>query len=205
MLIKPLWKKIADTVDLMTSETHADGLVVRIEARKNDNDVWEIFKTYLDDTTFSFTEEYHTKTRKEAQYIVRALQHEKLLTKQEIASRRLERATRLHIRVKRQFKDYNVERWNFSIDGGEYENMLYLREAEIMDVSILMPEKHRSLEKPILAELHAILGMDHADLDIREEIYYYTTRSEKAIQSKRGPGLFLGKVEMGFDFSDDKE
>ncbi len=203
-LFMPSWKRIADTDDLITSEIPFEDLIVRIEARKNEVGQWDIFKTYLNQAGLSFTEEYSAKTREEVQYLMAALQREKLLRRKEIALRRLQRAKRLQIRVKRHFKDYNVEKWNFAVDDNEYENVLYLREAESVEVSVIMPEKHRALEKPILSELHAILGLDSTDLDLKEEIYYYTTRSEDTIQSKRCSGVFLGKVEMGFDMSDNE-
>jgi hypothetical protein len=202
MLMKLDWKIIVDSADLITSERSSSEFIVRIEARKNEDDQWDVFKTYLSDSTLNYTEEYHAKTREEAKYIIGTLQKEKLLSKKELDLHRLQCAKNFSVRMKRQFKDYNVEKWHFAIGKDDYENFLYLRESDTIEVSVVMPEKFRHLEKPILSEVHAILGLDVGDFDVKQEVYYYTTRSSEDIKSKKMAGVFLGKMEMGFDLGE---
>jgi len=203
MLIKQSWKLIADTIDLITYETSLNGLAVRIEARKREDNSWIIFKTYLDQKYVGFTEEYNAKTRNEAKHIIAVLQKEKILTKDEIDNRRLYHAKKAKIHVKRIFKDYNVEKWVFSVNGSDYENTLFIRDGDIIEATIIMPEINRSLEINIINELHAILGLKISDFDLKQEIYYYTTRSDDYIKSKK-EGILFGKLEMGFDMMNDE-
>ncbi len=205
MWLKQQWRLVVDTNDLISFETISSDLIVRIEARKKEDHTWSIFKTYGDHTFTAYTEEYHAKTRDEVQRIIAFLQKEKLLTKKEIHERSLQRAKKVRLSLKRQFKDYNVEKWQFAVNADPYDNLIYIRDADVIEVNVLMAEKYRLLEKQILAELQTILGLDVAEFDIKQEIYYYTTRSEKYFPTKKHAGLFLGKMEMGFDFSDEEK
>lgn len=205
MWLKQQWRLVVDTIDLISFETISSDLTVRIEARKKEDHTWSIFKTYSDHTFTAYTEEYHAKTRDEAQRIITFLQKEKLLTRKEIHERSLQRAKKVRLSLKRQFKDYNVEKWQFAVNADSYENLIYIRDADVIEVNVLMAEKYRLLEKQILAELQTILGLDVAEFDIKQEVYYYTTHSEKYFPAKNPAGLFLGKMEMGFDFSDEEK
>lgn len=203
MWLKQQWKPVVDSVDLISFETLSQDLTVRIEARKKEDHTWTIFKTYLDQALLAYTEEYYAKTRDEAQRIITFLQKEKLLTKREVQDRSLQRARKVSLSLKRQFKDYNVEKWHFAVNNSSYENILYIRDADVIEVNILMAERYRSIEKQILTELQVILGLDTMEFDMKQEVYYYTTHSEGYIPSKKPAGFFLGKMEMGFDFSEE--
>ncbi len=204
MWLKQQWKPVVDSVDLISFETISQDFTIRIEARKKEDHTWTIFKTYLDHALIAYTEEYYAKTRDEAQRIITFLQKEKLLTKRELHDRSLQRAKKVSISLKRQFKDYNVEKWHFAVNNGSYENILYMRDADVIEINILIAERYRPLEKQILTEVQTILGLDVVDFDIKQEVYYYTTHSEGYIPSKKPAGIFLGKMEMDFDFSDEK-
>ncbi len=201
--LKESWKLIVDNTDLISYELTSKDLRIRIEARKDDEDVWNIFKTYHTDASFTYTEEYRCLTKDEAMNIILSLQKEKILSKKELHELKLLQAKRVLINIKRQFKDYNVEKWVFAINDQNYENIAYIRDAEVSEVSIIMHEKHKSIETSILQELRQILGSDSVDLDIRQELYYYTTKSENFMKNNKY-GVLFGKVEMGFDMMDEE-
>jgi hypothetical protein len=200
---KEPWKLIMDTADLVSYELASKELRVRIEARKDDEENWIIFKTYHDDTAFTYSQEYRSPTKDEALSIILSLQKERLLSKKELHALKLSHAKRATLNLKRQFKDYNVEKWVFAVNDQNYENVVYLRDAEISEVSIIMHEKHKIMESNILQELRGILGLDAADLDIRQDLYYYTTKSESYVKSKKY-GVLFGKMEMDFDMTNDE-
>lgn len=200
------WKLLVDNPELISYELSQKETRVRIEARRNEENTWTIFRTYVDDSSsaLTYTEEFHTQTRDEAEKIISSLQKNKLLTKKEISQQKELQAKRLPVKVKRHFKDYNVEKWFFAVAENKYENVVYIRDAEIIEVNIIMHEKYRPLETNILHELKTILGMDATEIDTKQELYYYTTKAEKYNKSKRF-GLFLGNFEMGFDMANDEK
>ncbi len=202
--LKQAWKQVVNSPDLISYELTTKELRVRLEARNDEeNESWVVFKTYFDDATLNYTQEYRTKTLDEAQRLLSHLQKEKLPSKAELYEQKVEQAKKVEIHLKRHFKDYNVEKWNFAVNDNSYENAVYVRDADVSDVSIILHERHKPLEANILHELRVILGMDGSELDIKQELYYYTTKSE-SVQKTKKMGLFLGGFEMGLDSQDEK-
>lgn len=202
--IKQTWKQVVNSPDLITYELTTKELRVRLEARHDEeNESWVLFKTYFDDASLNYTQEYRTKTLDEAQRLLSHLQKEKLPSKKELYDQKVEQAKKVQIHLKRHFKDYNVEKWNFSVNDEVYENAVYVRDADVSDVSIILHERHKPFEANILHELRIILGLDASELDIKQELYYYTTKSDSYQKTKK-MGLFLGGFEMGFDPQDEK-
>lgn len=201
---KKSWKLILDNPELISYELASKDLCVRIEARQTDENVWTIFKTYHDDSSFTYTQEYRTQSRDEAQKIITSLQNEKVLSKKELHELKLVQAKKVAVKVKRQFKDYNVEKWNFAVNDEAYENVVYVRDADVSDVSIIMHEKNKQFEANILYELKSVLGFETSDLDIKQELYYYSTKSDDYKKNNKFSFVF-GNVEMGFDTPNDEK
>ena len=201
---KKQWKLILDNPELISYELTSKELRVRIEARQTDENIWTIFKTYHDNASFTYTQEYRTQSRDEAQKIITSLQNEKILSKTELHDLKLVQAKKVAVKVKRQFKDYNVEKWNFSVNDDAYENVVYVRDADVSDVSIIMHEKNKQFEANILYELKTVLGFETSDLDIKQELYYYSTKSDDYKKNNKFSFVF-GNVEMGFDTPNDEK
>ena len=202
--LKQDWKMIANTTDLMSYELSTKEMQIRIEARKTDDETWAIFKSFFDDASLNYTQEYRTATLEEAQKLVAYLQKEILPSKKDLYAQKIQQAKKAMVKIKRHFKDYNVEKWSFAVNDDAYENVVYVRDAEVNDMSIIMHEKHKQIEANVLHELKSILGLDTSELDIRQELYYYTTKSDDFQKNKKF-GLFLGNVEMGFDMTNDEK
>ncbi len=201
---KKSWKLILDNPELISYELISKDLRVRIEARQTDENMWTIFKTYHDDASFTYTQEYRAPSRDEAQKIIASLQNEKVLSKIELHDLKLVQAKKVALKVKRQFKDYNVEKWNFAVNDDAYENVVYVRDADVSDVSIIMHEKNKPFEANILYELKSMLGFETSDLDIKQELYYYSTKSDDYKKNNKFSFVF-GNVEMGFDTPNDEK
>lgn len=200
---KKPWKLVLDNPELISYELASKDLRVRIEARQTEDNLWTIFKTYHDDAAFTYTQEYRTHSREEAQKIIDSLQNEKLMSKKELLELKLVQAKKVAIKVKRQFKDYNVEKWSFAVNDDAYENVVYVRDADVSDVSIIMHEKNKPFEANVLYELKHVLGFETSDLDIKQELYYYSTKSDDYKKNNKFNFVF-GNVEMGFDVPDEK-
>ena len=201
---KKSWKLILDNPELISYEIASKEFRVRIEARQTDENMWTIFKTYHDDASFTYTQEYRAPSRDEAQKIIASLQNEKVLSKTELHDLKLVQAKKVAVKVKRQFKDYNVEKWNFAVNDEAYENVVYVRDADVSDVSIIMHEKNKQFEANILYELKTVLGFETSDLDIKQELYYYSTKSDDYKKNNKFSFVF-GNVEMGFDTPNDEK
>ncbi len=201
---KKPWKLVLDNPELISYELASKDLSVRIEARQTEENIWTIFKTYHDDASFTYTQEYRTQSRDEAQKVIASLQNEKLFSKKELHELKLVQAKKVAVKVKRQFKDYNVEKWNFAVNDDAYENVVYIRDADVSDVSIIMHEKNKPFEANIMYELKNVLGFDTSDLDIKQELYYYSTKSDDYKKNNKFSFVF-GNVEMGFDVPNDEK
>lgn len=192
------WQKLVDSNDLVSYERKTKDMKIRIEARLAHDGQWQIFVTYNNGKEVNYTEEYRCKNKEELQKLIAKLQDMKLKTKKEIERLSVSQSKKLGIEVTREFRDYNVEKWRFTIEKSPTYNFLLIRDSEFIDIDIIIHEKYKFYEQYILNELYKILGLNDGDLPIRRNIFYYADRST-ALNNTSQNQLFIGNIE--FDFS----
>jgi len=195
------WKTISSSSDLISFEKKAgNGYRIRIEARL-DKGLWNIFKTYCRGNEVSFMEEYTTETRQEAQNVVRSLQKEQDLPPAEIMRIRKARK-KFSLKMQREYKEYEVEKWLFSVNSESMVNFATVRFYESIGVDVVLHESYRFLESRILDEIVHMLGLKEFGLDIEKRVYFFSRRTILRSRPKR-KGMLISKMEM--EFSDFRE
>ncbi len=192
------WQKLVDTNDLVSYERKAKDMKIRIEARLVHDDQWQIFVTYNNGKEVNYTEEYRCKNKEELHKLIAKLQDMKVKTKKEIEHLSVSQNKQLGIDLTREFRDYNVEKWRFTIEKSPTYNFLLIRDSEFIDIDIIMHEKYKFHEANIIHELYKILGLSDSGLPIRRNIFYYADRSTTLNNAGQNQ-LFIGNIE--FDFS----
>lgn len=172
------------------------GMYIRIEARYNGEGFWDIIKTYYDSKSINFTEEYKAKTKEEALHLIQLLKDKAQLTKEEIKERKLRLCKEVEIKLKRCYKDYNIEKWKFSVNKGVVDNFVFVKEGDVFEVDIILEESYKPIDYKIIAELYNILGLHNLEFDIQQNIFFYTKRIEDYKRSKQY--LMMGRVEVDF-------
>ena len=200
-----MWKKIIEQQDLIVFEKHNKenkGLFVRIEARKGeDGSKWGIFKSYHDHDKFNFVEEYFANSREEVLTILESLKVEKELTKEQILEVKKTQNKKVAIEVKRVYKEIDVEKWNLSINKGEFNNFFIIFYGPNVDIDIILDERYMMYEDSILAEISNILSLDKISDEINQNVYYYNKLNKKSVKGKEK--IMVGKIEMGLDLGED--
>ncbi len=192
-----MWKKIAETNDLISVEKDTPyNYKVRIEARLNKG-YWQIFKTYFTDKEVAFSEEYTTETKPDALNIIIALKKEKDLTIPELKIVKKLLDSPLKIKVERAFKEYEVEKWQFSVNDDSFMNFATVRYCEYVAIDIVMHEKYRFIERKILEELINVLGLKEFGLEIFKNVYFFNKRTFYKSKPKR-KGVVISKIEVDF-------
>lgn len=197
-----MWNKLIETDDFISFEKRTKIMNVRIEARLTPFREWDIFVTHYNGKDISYTEEYKSKTKEELFDLLSQLQKMKIKSKKEIERLRLLGSRKLKVNVVREFRDYTVEKWRFNIENDNLYNFVIVRDAEYIDLDVVMHEKYRSFEKDILFEVYKFLGLEEGELPIRRNIFYYSKRNRTISEDKKNH-VFLGKIE--FDFGDNKD
>jgi hypothetical protein len=193
-----MWRKLTETDDLISLEKQSSfNYRIRIEARYSKS-VWQIFKTYFNDREVSFVEEYSTETKPEAMSVIRALQKERDLSPGEIKQIKKILGKRLTLKIERAFKEYEVEKWNFSINEDKMVNFATVRYSEKIQIDIIMHEKYRYLERKILEEIVNVLGLREFGMEIDKFVYFFNKRTFYRSRPKRR-GVVISKIEMDFD------
>ncbi len=191
-----MWAKKAETDDLISYEKKHQGRAIRIEARLV-NGKWEIYKTYHRDEQCDYVEEYKTDHKQKALDLIETLKKEKDLTLQEINKIKKFEGKKINLKLKRAYKEYDVEKWYFSINNEGFINFVVARYAEEIHVDIVLHEKYRYYESKILDELDEMLKL--ADFGhIHEHVYFFKKHTAYNKKSKRG--YLMGKIEMDIGF-----
>jgi len=171
-----MWKKILEAKELLSYEKATSELNVRIEARKEVNR-WLIYLKYYN-KNLNFTEEYTCKSEDEAREIIKCLQDSKLKTIKELSQLKLLQGKNLNVNLKRDFRDYNLEKWNFTINNDNHNNHLIFRETDFNEVEIIMNEKYRAVEERLINKISTMLGLGSSTLRTKITIYYFNNESK---------------------------
>ncbi len=195
-----MWKKLVDSKEVVSYELENESLKIRIEARLNQDATWNIFLIYHDGTNSSYTEEYRCRNQREALDLMRVLKTKRLKSKKELDQLRQTQSKALHIELKREYRDYNVEKWIFSIENGIFNNFVYIRESDFVDLDIVINAQYRQYEEKILAYLINNLGLDDFGTIIRHNLFYYQDNKRK-VDNQAEMDVFINS--MDFEFADD--
>jgi hypothetical protein len=195
-----MWKCLIDTKELITYEKLKGNLKVRIEARYSDN-LWEIYKTYHSlSSSLSFVEEYEAQDRKNALTIISKIKQEVL---DEGKIKKIQSLKEnIQLKLKRQFKEQNVEKWSFSLGDSDYINFIYIRYANPIEIDIMADEKYKYLENEIIDEINKVLGFDEITHDMIHNVLFFSKKSSyfTCDDSKKD---IIGEIKLGIDFSED--
>ncbi len=197
-----LWRKLSETDDLISLEKDTSfNYKVRIEARNNKS-VWQIFKTYFNNREVAFVEEYTTETKPEAMSVIRGLQRERDLSPSEIKQIKQMMGKKLTLKIERAFKEYEVEKWHFSINEEKMINFANVRYCEHIEIDIVMHEKYRHIERRILEEIINVLGLKEFGMEIIKHVYFFNKRTFYKSTPKRR-GVIISKIDV--DYTDSQE
>lgn len=169
---------------------------VRIEARYHDDGFWEIIKTYYDGKTINFSEEYKAKTKEEAHNLIQLLKSKALLTKEELKEQKIRQSKEVEIKLNRCYKDYNIEKWKFSVNKGHFLNYVFVKEGDVFEVDIILDENYKPVDYKVIAELYKILGLHTAEFDIQQNVFFYSHKKDEYKRSKNY--LMISGLDMGF-------
>ena len=189
-----MWKKIIESRDVIGYERESNELKTRIEARLNNDNSWTIFLTYYDGKGVSYTEEYTSTTQKDALDLITVLKNKRLKSRKELQQLKQSSEKKLKVEVKREFRDYNVEKWIFSLEEGIFNNFIYIREADFIDLDIIINSKYKQYEEKIIAYLVKYLGLEDYGAVIRENIFYYTENKQK-LDNNSNADVFINAMD----------
>ena len=193
-----MWKKTIDTPEIISYELVDKGLRSIIEARYNaDDKCWDIFHTFFSKDNKNYTEAFTTTTKDEAEKLLAALQDKKLLSDKEVADLSIEHHRKINLEVKRLYKDYNVEKWAFFVNGESFENVIYIRDHEMLIVDIILYDSYKTKEAALLQALYKILGLYELDTDVKQTVFYYNRRKEDIIKNQNS--FLFSKLNLGLD------
>ncbi|MFP4189812.1 MAG: hypothetical protein ACLFSL_02115 [Candidatus Woesearchaeota archaeon] len=195
-----MWKCVVDSSDLKTYELSKDNLQVCIEARQNDS-FWEIYKTYRS-TDLTFTEEYEASSHEEANDIIGKMKNEII---DERTLKRIDQVRKnLEIKVKRTYKEENVEKWKFAINSDKYENAVIIRYSDKdIEMDIIANERFKFIETELLDEVFRILGMSDFGTDVIQNIYFFSKKS--SFFNDADEKAMLNRIEVGFRFESEND
>lgn len=168
------WKKLADTDEVLVFEkfNYDNKMTVRVEARFLE-DGWQIIKRYdLGDE--DYYEEYFAETFEERNKILVDILEEPDLTPKHIRELRKEQRKKIVMNLERIYKENNVEKWLFSVNGNIMQNFAIVKFNGEIILDIIVNAQYKHLEKKIVKELLISLGLDNERLNYN--IYFYTKK-----------------------------
>ena len=172
-----MWKTVLETEDVLIYEKTLAKLLVRIEARKENEGPWILYKKYsTHNNTINYTEDFTCKSMEEAKELVTCLQNSKIKTVQEITELKLTQNKDIKIEIKRNFRDYNCEGWMFNVNDGEFCNKVFVREKDYIEADVILNDLYRPLEGKIVHKLVDVLGISDELTKTKIVVHYCNSK-----------------------------
>jgi len=182
------WEQTLSTDELVCYEQKAKSVSARIESRKVDEG-WAIYKTYYNAEGINHTDEYIAPTFDKMSQIIKVLQKEKRPTLVQLQKIMLEKSKNIQLKIERAFKEYNVEKWRFSVNSDAKTNFVLARCHDEIELDVVMHEKYKTQEEPITRKISQMLGFDDMEDVLSITIYYFSKQTEQKFESKNEPEL----------------
>ncbi|MFT4310953.1 MAG: hypothetical protein ACMXYC_04965 [Candidatus Woesearchaeota archaeon] len=188
------WKTTTQTADLLMYEKQTKSFNTRLEARL-DHETWLVFRTFYNQKGLNLTEHFEAQTREHAQQLIDGLMQEKQPTLSSLMQKMINRAKRAEVKIKRSYKEYNVEKWFFHINTDAPHNMVVLRFHDEIEIDFVIYEAYKQHEKKIVDAILQVLGIDDSDEDLRITCYYFNKTTTQKMQTPENK-LMIGKLEF---------
>ena len=194
-----MWKQIVNTEDAMCYEVNNKDLLIRLEARFEDN-TWVIYKGISSTELPNYTEEYTAASRDEAEKMINLLKKDIVPTHKELISMIKRNKLKSSIDIKRAYKEDAVEKWYFTVNKDSVMNFIIVREYDGYELDIVLHQKFKRQEDDVVRAIIDSLNLDN-ESGISRNIYYFTD-TKMNNDSKSAVGQFFDKLEVEFDYQE---
>lgn len=189
-----MWVKVAEDKEVISYKKKMRDRTVIIEARF-EGDFWHVYKTQQMKGSSKIVHEYKAEDREEVMHLISRLKKEKRTTADSKPISSSTRSVKIHIH--RSYKEYDVEKWLFSINNDIRLNAAIIRYADEIVIDLLIHESFRDIERLILKRLFKMLNLDEFSSSIQQNIYFFS--DEKHSQRQGPKGIIVNDVEIGFE------
>ncbi|MFW6014254.1 MAG: hypothetical protein ACOCQG_03705 [Candidatus Nanoarchaeia archaeon] len=190
-----MWKKLINTWDVVVYEKKYKDFNVKIEARLSEENKWEVFKKYTGKDGLDHIEHFVANSADELHFILKKLMKKSLSIK-EIENIKLSRAKQPKVNLKREFKEYGMEKWKFNINGEKINNLIFIKFDEVIELDVILHESYKSLKEKIAEEITNTFNLEEQGTDVELKVYFYNNSSQEFVEQKDN---LIGKVEIGYD------
>jgi len=188
-----VWKKIAESEDLIVFERQLKNYKLKIEARKNKNR-WEVFKTKVSKNSSNLISEHTLKNKKQALQMINKLKTDKNI-------KTLVRK-KVKVSLKRVIKEDYVEKWVFYINKDQEKNFLIVKFDTKIKADLVVHEKYQKNEDDIINQVEDELGLRELGEECIFDIYYF--KKYRAKRNKKNPvEINYMDIDIEFDFDED--
>lgn len=193
-----MWKKVINTWDVVVYEKKYKDFNVKIEARLFDENKWEIFKKYTGKDNLDHFEHFVANSADELHFILNKLM-KKSLSQKEIEKIKLSRAAQPKVNLKREFKEYGMEKWKFSVNGEKINNLIFIKFDEVIELDVILHESYKPVKDKIVTEIKNTFNLEEQGTDVELKVYFYNNSSQEFVEQKNE---LVGRVEIGYDPED---
>lgn len=184
-----MWKKTAESEELIVFERQIKNLTIKIEARKNTHG-WEVFKTKIIGDSSDLISEYVLDSKQKAMQMIEKLKNDGNLT--------VKPSTNVSIR--RVYKEELFEKWAFEVNKEKYRNFVLVKFDTLIRADIVMHEKYMTAERDVINQISEKLGLDELGEGTDFDIYYF----KKFTNTKKVQKSEISQIDVEFDFSEDE-
>lgn len=187
-----MWQQIENTEEAICYERKSRELSVRIEARQSEDD-WTVYRGFYSDNNLNYTEQFSVSSREDAERMMFSLRKERIPSVSELSELVKTRNRKVHLSMKRAYKDDMVEKWFFTVNDDPVSNFFVVKEYEKVEMDIVLHESYKDRSSDIVKQILRFLSYENVFVDIEHSIYFFS-KMESACTKKNAD-----RFEIEFD------
>jgi hypothetical protein len=189
-----VWKKVAESKDLIIFENSLKNHKLKIEARKKHTG-WEVFQTKIKGENSSLLSEFSLDNKDQVKDLIEKLK------KKVIPPSKARDNKSINLYMKRAYKEDYVEKWLFFIGESKSNNVVIVKYGPTIYVELILDEKFTSFERVIISQIEDRLGLKDEGQVINYNLYYF--RKHSSISKESEPEYNVDFMDMEFGFNDE--
>ncbi|HIH37941.1 hypothetical protein J4460_08430 [Candidatus Woesearchaeota archaeon] len=183
------WKKVHESKDVICFEKQTKKDNLRIEARLEEG-AWHIYKTKYNGEKSNLVQQEVLSPSKDIMKKIK----EMMMNQRPREQKKVQKSDRVDVKLFREYKEYDVEKWFFTVNGSPERCFIIARYGDEIKVDIVMADYLRPHEEGIIASLFEQLGLDSFFEELVLDVYYFSKESHH----RRKREMLIQQVEFGF-------
>jgi hypothetical protein len=165
-----VWKTILDSTEIKIYEDENSDMKIRVEAREENKHEWRVIKKFFKDNS-QYVQEFKVLKTDLSEMLSKIMAEKSQKPHLNYSRKVSSKKKSPKVKVFREYKDVETEKWSLVIDGEKYVNSVIIHYDDYVTLDLILHSKYKDFENSIIEEICSVFNF--SDDDLEYNIFYY--------------------------------